>query len=606
VLKLIIEDDEGRKTVVPFVRDELTVGRQEGNTIRLTERNVSRKHARLLRENGHVIIEDLGSYNGVKINGDRVTGQVKVKSGDLIQIGDYDLAIQSDDGAKTVPLDTARHLMSFGPGQDATATLPAFPAVHVSGKAKIDDVQEANPDDAHSLSDPPTPTEQHHRRVDTDETTAAGSAPTQSKAIHDLRPSEAPRLVALNTDLAGREFPCLRTELRIGRTDENDISLDHRSLSRTHCKLVRESSGDWRIIDLQSANGMRVNGEAYSQVTLHRGDEVHLGHVVLKFLMPGDDSPKLGNRIYAPPSSTDVDEVTDLRRATRSRAPALAMISAILVILVGVGGYFGWKRTQASNGGAIADGMRRDADPRTPPQPHTAPNDDPADAPSAPGAEAQRKAIAAKILAARTAMAEADWEHAQRLLNECVVAGALTAEAQAGLSELDQEKANKAALDEAATWLATGKLDRARTELDSAKSTRLFKARLAELEELRGKLASVKVAETQKKPPTITEIKIPSKTRDAENLFKEAQDLIKRQELQAAKFRLERCIKLAPNYHPCYRSLGSTQAKIAARDRNPAEMEKAREYYEKYLEVAPADDEYVPKVQKILEQARNQ
>src|SRR6185503_15470220 len=50
VLKLIIEDDEGRKTVVPFVRDEITIGRQEGNTIRLTERNVSRRHARLVKD----------------------------------------------------------------------------------------------------------------------------------------------------------------------------------------------------------------------------------------------------------------------------------------------------------------------------------------------------------------------------------------------------------------------------------------------------------------------------------------------------------------------------------------------------------------------------
>ena len=38
-MKLIIEDDEGRKTVVPFARDEISIGRLEGNTIRLTERN---------------------------------------------------------------------------------------------------------------------------------------------------------------------------------------------------------------------------------------------------------------------------------------------------------------------------------------------------------------------------------------------------------------------------------------------------------------------------------------------------------------------------------------------------------------------------------------
>ncbi|HZI08024.1 MAG TPA: FHA domain-containing protein, partial [Archangium sp.] len=100
MLKLIIEDDEGRKTVVPFVRDEITIGRQEGNTIRLTERNVSRRHARLVRQNGHVLVEDLGSYNGVRINGERIQGQTEIRDGDLIQIGDYDLAVQKEAAAQ--------------------------------------------------------------------------------------------------------------------------------------------------------------------------------------------------------------------------------------------------------------------------------------------------------------------------------------------------------------------------------------------------------------------------------------------------------------------------------------------------------------------------
>src|ERR1700739_180855 len=93
-MKLIIEDDEGRKTVVPLVRDEMTIGRQDGNTIRLTERNVSRRHARLLKENGRVLIEDLGSYNGVRVHGGEITGRPPIKEGDLVEIGDYDLGIQ--------------------------------------------------------------------------------------------------------------------------------------------------------------------------------------------------------------------------------------------------------------------------------------------------------------------------------------------------------------------------------------------------------------------------------------------------------------------------------------------------------------------------------
>ena len=60
--KLVILDDKGHTTVVPLLRDEITIGRQDGNSIRLTERNVSRSHARLLKRNEAYIVEDLGPH----------------------------------------------------------------------------------------------------------------------------------------------------------------------------------------------------------------------------------------------------------------------------------------------------------------------------------------------------------------------------------------------------------------------------------------------------------------------------------------------------------------------------------------------------------------
>ena len=99
--KLAIEDDEGKQTVVPLTRDEYTIGRKDGNTIRLTERNVSREHARLIKKkpNGDgasasapaspaIVLEDLTSYNGVFVNGLRVTHAQNLSYGDLVQIGD--------------------------------------------------------------------------------------------------------------------------------------------------------------------------------------------------------------------------------------------------------------------------------------------------------------------------------------------------------------------------------------------------------------------------------------------------------------------------------------------------------------------------------------
>jgi len=97
-MKLIIEDDEGRRTVIPLYRDELTIGRAEQNVVRLHEKDVSRKHARLVRRHGHVYIEDLGSLTGVRVNGQRIHGRRPVHEGDLIEISRYDLILESGPG----------------------------------------------------------------------------------------------------------------------------------------------------------------------------------------------------------------------------------------------------------------------------------------------------------------------------------------------------------------------------------------------------------------------------------------------------------------------------------------------------------------------------
>ncbi|HVW25983.1 MAG TPA: FHA domain-containing protein [Polyangiaceae bacterium] len=91
--KLSIEDDQANQTVVDLSRDEYTIGRDVANTVRLTERNISRKHA-LLRKNGvGWVVKDLTSYNGCFVNGGRVAGERPLKHGDLLQLGDYRLEL---------------------------------------------------------------------------------------------------------------------------------------------------------------------------------------------------------------------------------------------------------------------------------------------------------------------------------------------------------------------------------------------------------------------------------------------------------------------------------------------------------------------------------
>ncbi len=206
--KLVISDDEGQTTVVPLLRDQITIGRQEGNTIRLTERNVSRNHARLVKRKGSYIIEDLGSYNGVTVNGQRVKTAAQLSSGDQVGIGDYELALQSD----TAPV---------------VVSAPTF---------------------------------------------AADSTPP-------------PRLVVLNEPAAGAEFSLNKPIMRIGRDERLDIWINHKSISHEHAE-IQLSEGAVTVFDLESANGVRVNGSDTKRAILESGDVLELGAVSFRFVVP--------------------------------------------------------------------------------------------------------------------------------------------------------------------------------------------------------------------------------------------------------------------------------------------------------------------------------
>ena len=70
------------------VGDELTIGRAATCTIGMpNDTFVSQLHARIYREAGSTMIEDLGSTNGTYLNGKRVAAPERVAKGDRVQIG---------------------------------------------------------------------------------------------------------------------------------------------------------------------------------------------------------------------------------------------------------------------------------------------------------------------------------------------------------------------------------------------------------------------------------------------------------------------------------------------------------------------------------------
>ena len=125
-LRLIIEDYEGSTTVFPLGEGPVTIGREESNTICLTEKNVSRQHARLTPDPSGWKVEDLESYNGVRVNGSVVADAHVIHEGDLIQIGDYQLLI-GDDTSTRATVDLGPSLLAAA-NEGGAASLPVAAA----------------------------------------------------------------------------------------------------------------------------------------------------------------------------------------------------------------------------------------------------------------------------------------------------------------------------------------------------------------------------------------------------------------------------------------------------------------------------------------------
>lgn len=92
-------DDSSQPTLLMSLtfggKQELSIGRSEGNDIVLDGLQISNRHARLIQSGAGVQIEDFNSTNGVYINGTRVSRQ-GIVPGDHVQIGSFLLQIDQN------------------------------------------------------------------------------------------------------------------------------------------------------------------------------------------------------------------------------------------------------------------------------------------------------------------------------------------------------------------------------------------------------------------------------------------------------------------------------------------------------------------------------
>jgi pSer/pThr/pTyr-binding forkhead associated (FHA) protein len=79
---------------VPVTGRPMGIGRAPECEIVLKDSRVSRRHARLAPRDGVLVLTDLGSTNGTRVNGHRVT-EVVLGAGDRVQVGETSLVVET-------------------------------------------------------------------------------------------------------------------------------------------------------------------------------------------------------------------------------------------------------------------------------------------------------------------------------------------------------------------------------------------------------------------------------------------------------------------------------------------------------------------------------
>jgi len=143
------------------------IGRHQECDIQIPSRKVSRRHCCLAQVNGHVVVRDLCSTNGIRINGSRIQ-EVNLKPGDELTIGShkYYLAWPSQDAAPPqmpaavgrLPNDVALEEREGLESCEEPVALPEPDPVSAhSAPAHPAPAQSLPPNPAHPVAAPPMP-----------------------------------------------------------------------------------------------------------------------------------------------------------------------------------------------------------------------------------------------------------------------------------------------------------------------------------------------------------------------------------------------------------------------------------------------------------------
>jgi pSer/pThr/pTyr-binding forkhead associated (FHA) protein len=239
------------------------IGRGPINHIVIDDPRISRQHAKITpEESGHVIY-DLNSANGTFVNGTKVTGKVKLASGDRLRfdVEEFDFRIPSaappvDDG-KTQYREPASAVVDA-----ASSGMYQRPGAWADPDAMGDGANKTKFIDPAQLK----------QMVNAPAAAAVNTAAIDGPHLHVVSGSRAGLNIKLTVGESG-----LR-EWTIGSQADREVQFQDSGVSALHAKIVNEGER-WKVLDQMSANGTYVNGKRSNVSYLTAGDRVRFGPV---------------------------------------------------------------------------------------------------------------------------------------------------------------------------------------------------------------------------------------------------------------------------------------------------------------------------------------
>ena len=103
MITLEIQPLDGERFEVPLESDSLVIGRSAESDVSISDRSLSRRHARLYSEDGELYVEDLDSRHGTNVNGRRISEPTQVRLGDSIGLAGSLVTLRDPEAATAPP-----------------------------------------------------------------------------------------------------------------------------------------------------------------------------------------------------------------------------------------------------------------------------------------------------------------------------------------------------------------------------------------------------------------------------------------------------------------------------------------------------------------------